>query len=480
MRTSTRQAEASRTARRDAYFETPFGPGRLTLAGDLPLELELPGPGIEPPVGGAGTGAGAAARWVAGLEAYFAGEPVTFDLDVAAHCRARGLTAFETAVYAALAAVPYGRAVSYRDLAHAAGRPNAYRAVGTAMSRNALPVILPCHRVIKNDGTPGPVRRRPPVEAAPARAGGRPGARRHQGRSRGEGERLMADALQFVIITGLSGAGKSQAIDSFEDAGYFCVDNLPPQLVPTLVDLFRREGSKVDRVAIVSDVRGGEYFGRLEQLLEELHERGVEHTVVFLEASNEALVRRFKETRRRHPAADGGSVIDGIRRERRLLAPLRERATLVLDTSDISIHELKARLNKDIIQHSRRTNIVFAVVSFGYKYGIPIDADLLFDVRFLPNPHYDLRLRPLTGLDVEVRDFVLESPDTAEYLDHLLGLLDFLFPRYAAEGKAHLTIGVGCTGGRHRSVAIAQLIGERYEKQGYYTNVRHRDMARDT
>jgi RNase adapter protein RapZ len=290
----------------------------------------------------------------------------------------------------------------------------------------------------------------------------------------------MADALQFVIITGLSGAGKSQAIDSFEDAGYFCVDNLPPQLVPTLVDLFRHEGSKVDRVAIVSDVRGGEYFGRLEQLLEELHERGVEHTLVFLEASNEALVRRFKETRRRHPAADGGSVIDGIRRERRLLAPLRERATLVVDTSDSSIHELKARLNKDIIQHSRRTNIVFAVVSFGYKYGIPIDADLLFDVRFLPNPHYDLRLRPLTGLDAEVRDFVLASPDTGEYLDHLLGLLDFLFPRYAAEGKAHLTIGVGCTGGRHRSVAIAELIGERYEKQGYYTVVRHRDMARDT
>jgi UPF0042 nucleotide-binding protein len=289
----------------------------------------------------------------------------------------------------------------------------------------------------------------------------------------------MTDALQFVIITGLSGAGKSQAIDSFEDAGYFCVDNLPPELVPTLVDLFRREGSKVDRVAIVSDVRGGEYFGRLEQLLDELHERGVEHTVIFLEASNEALVRRFKETRRRHPAADGGSVVDGIRRERRLLAPLRERATLVVDTSDISIHELKARLNKDIIQHSRRTNIVFAVVSFGYKYGIPIDADLLFDVRFLPNPHYDLRLRPLTGLDDEVRDFVMGSPDTTEYLERLLALLDFLFPHYAAEGKAHLTIGVGCTGGRHRSVAIAQLIGDRYEKQGYYTVVRHRDVARD-
>ena len=289
----------------------------------------------------------------------------------------------------------------------------------------------------------------------------------------------MTEALQFVIITGLSGAGKSQAMDSFEDAGWLCVDNLPPELVPTLVDLFRREGSKVDRVAVVSDVRGGEYFKQLEQLLDELHERGVEYTLVFLEASDDALVRRFKETRRRHPLAGRGTVTDGIREERNLLAGLRERASLIIDTSDISIHQLKARLNEDLIQHTRRTNIVFAVVSFGYKYGVPIDADLLFDVRFLPNPHYDLRLRSLTGLDEEVSSFVLQSPGTSEYLERLYPLLDFLFPRYAAEGKAHLTIGIGCTGGRHRSVAIAQLIGERYEKQGYYTIVRHRDLTRD-
>ena len=151
----------------------------------------------------------------------------------------------------------------------------------------------------------------------------------------------------------------------------------------------------------------------------------------------------------------------------------------MIDTSDLSIHALKARLNQDIIQHSRRSNIVFAVVSFGYKWGIPIDADLLFDVRFLPNPHYDLRLRPQTGLDEEVSDYVAKSPGTDEYLERLLALLDFLFPRYAAEGKAHLTIGIGCTGGRHRSVTIAQLIADRYEKQGYYTIVRHRDIARD-
>ena len=288
----------------------------------------------------------------------------------------------------------------------------------------------------------------------------------------------MSEDLQFVVITGLSGAGKSQAMDSFEDAGWFCVDNLPPQLVPTLVDLFRREGSKVDRVAVVSDVRGGEYFSRLEELLDELHERGVGYTLVFLEASNEALVRRFKETRRRHPLASGGSVMDGIRTERRLLAGLRERATLVIDTSDISIHELKARLNEDLIQHTKRTNIVFAIVSFGYKYGIPIDADLLFDVRFLPNPFYDLDLRPLTGLDREVRDYVLDSVDGAEFFAALLPLLDYLFPRYVAEGKAHLTIGIGCTGGRHRSVTLATWLADHYAAEGFQTTVRHRDMSR--
>lgn len=289
----------------------------------------------------------------------------------------------------------------------------------------------------------------------------------------------MTEALQFVIVTGMSGAGKSVAMDAFEDAGWFCIDNLPPELVPPLVDLFRREGSKVDRVAVASDVRGGEYFGRLEQCLDELRERGVEPTLVFLEASNEALVRRFKETRRRHPLAASGSVIDGIRKERRLLAGLRERANVVIDTGELSVHQLKARLNEDLVQHTRRSNIVFAIVSFGYKYGIPIDADLLFDVRFLPNPYYDLRLRPLTGLDREVREFVMQSPGTAEYLERLFPLLDFLFPRYAAEGKAHLTIGIGCTGGQHRSVAIAERIGETYEKQGFYTITRHRDITRD-
>jgi len=289
-----------------------------------------------------------------------------------------------------------------------------------------------------------------------------------------------ADQMEFVIITGMSGAGKSQAIDVFEDAGWFCVDNLPPQLLPTLVDLFSLEGSKVKRVAVVSDVRGGEYFAQLERLLDELQARGVAYTLAFLEADDEVLVRRFKETRRRHPlAGDGMTVLDGIRRERELLAGLRGKAHMIIDTGALSIQQLKAQLNEAIIGPGRKPALVFAFVSFGYKYGIPIDADLLFDVRFLPNPYYDLRLKPLTGLDEPVRDFVLTSPGVHEYFAKLTPLLDYLFPRYVAEGKAHLTIGVGCTGGRHRAVAIAAWLAEHYRQKGFQTIVRHRDIARE-
>jgi RNase adapter protein RapZ len=284
---------------------------------------------------------------------------------------------------------------------------------------------------------------------------------------------------RFVILSGLSGAGKTQALDVFEDAGYFCIDNLPPQLVPTLVDLLRREGSKVERVAVVCDARGGEYFGQLNSMVGELRERDVDYRLVFLEASDEALVRRFKETRRRHPLAADGSVLDAIRAERGLLAGVREEASLIIDTADLSLQELRAMLRDQMISEGRRASIVFAFVSFGYKYGIPLDADLLFDVRFLPNPYWEQELRPLSGLEAPVRDYVLKSPGTAEYFARLLPLLDFLFPRYAEEGKAHLTIGIGCTGGKHRSVTIAEYLAEHYRKQGSYTIVRHRDLARE-
>jgi UPF0042 nucleotide-binding protein len=288
----------------------------------------------------------------------------------------------------------------------------------------------------------------------------------------------MARDLQFVIVTGLSGAGKTLALDVFEDAGYFSVDNLPPQLVPTLVDLFRREGSKVERVAVVCDARGGEYFGEVEHMLGQLHDRAVTFSLVFLEASDEALVRRFEETRRRHPLAADGSVIDAIRTERRILAPLRESANLIIDTAEMSIRDLRGRITAEIIQQGRQGQLVCSFVSFGFKYGIPIDADMLLDVRFLPNPFYDPALRPLTGLDAPVRDYVMGSAGIAEFLARLKPLLDFLLPQYAAEGKAHLTIGVGCTGGRHRSVTIAQHLADHYRQQGIAVVVRHRDIAR--
>jgi RNase adapter protein RapZ len=284
---------------------------------------------------------------------------------------------------------------------------------------------------------------------------------------------------RFVILTGLSGAGKTQALDAFEDAGYFCIDNLPPQLVPTLVDLFQREGSKVERVAVVCDARGGEYFGELDQMLDLLRQRDVDYRLVFLEASDDVLVRRFKETRRRHPLSQQGPVIEGIRIEREMLAPLRERAGVIIDSGDLSVRQLRQRLNDELIQQGRRPIIVFTFVSFGYKYGIPIDADLLFDVRFLPNPYWDVDLRPLTGLEAGVRDFVIASEGFQEYMERLEALLDFVFPRYAAEGKAHLTVGIGCTGGKHRSVTIADHLAERYRGQGFYTVIRHRDIARE-
>ena len=289
----------------------------------------------------------------------------------------------------------------------------------------------------------------------------------------------MSGLMPFVIVTGLSGAGKTLAMDVFEDAGYFCVDNLPPQLLSTLVDLVRLEGSKVSKVAVVSDVRGGEYFAELSRVLDDLHEHGLEYSLVFLEASDEALVRRFKETRRRHPLAEHGTVLEGIRREREVLEPLRERAHHVVDTSSLTGQELKSLLSDEVIHRGRRQSLVFTFVSFGYKFGVPLDADLLFDVRFLPNPFYDAEMRPLTGLDDPVRQYVLGSVDCDEFLAVLVPLLDYLFPRYVAEGKAHLTVGIGCTGGRHRSVTISAWLAEHFAAKGFQATVRHRDMLRD-
>jgi RNase adapter protein RapZ len=258
----------------------------------------------------------------------------------------------------------------------------------------------------------------------------------------------------FVVISGFSGAGKSQAMATFEDAGYFCVDNLPPEMIGSLADLFGHDGSKVERAAVASDTRGGEYFDGLVRVLEDLDRRGVPFRLLFLDASDEALINRFKETRRRHPLANGGSVESAIALERERLAALQERADVAIDTSDLSAARLRKVVADKMLPHGKVGRLAVTFMTFGFKHGSPRDADLTFDVRFLPNPHYESELRDLTGLDEAVIEYVQKSDGIGEFYGRLTPLLDYLLPAYESEGKSHLTVGIGCTGGRHRSVVI--------------------------
>ncbi|HEV2075659.1 MAG TPA: RNase adapter RapZ [Thermoleophilaceae bacterium] len=281
----------------------------------------------------------------------------------------------------------------------------------------------------------------------------------------------------FVIITGFSGAGKSQAMACFEDAGYFCVDNLPPEMIGSLADLFRHEGSKVERAAVVCDARGGEYFEGVARVLEELASRGTPHRLLFLEASEEVLLDRYKETRRRHPLAPGGQPLAGIRAERTLLEPLRGRAEVSIDTTDLSASRLRKVVADKMLPGEARGRMAVTFLTYGFKHGAPRDADLAFDVRFLPNPHYEAELRDQTGLDPAVVEYVERSEGIGEFYERLLPLLDYLLPAYVAEGKAHLTVGIGCTGGRHRSVVIAERLARIYEERAELNvDVFHRDV----
>ena len=291
-----------------------------------------------------------------------------------------------------------------------------------------------------------------------------------------EAESALTD---LVIITGFSGAGKSTAMAVFEDEGYFCVDNLPSEMIRSLVELFIHKGSKVARAAIVSDVRGGSYFEGLEAILDDLRAMGVEHRVVFLEADEQALLTRYKETRRRHPLAPEGSVVEGIARERELLAPLRARADVVIDTSGLTVWTLRRKLADELLPTRTPGRLAVTFESFGFKYGPPRDPDLLLDVRFLPNPHYEPDLRPLTGNDPQVLTFINQDGELTRFYDFLHPLLDYLLPQYLAEGKAHLVVAIGCTGGRHRSVLIAQHLVDRYSPAPeYLVEVVHRDVSR--
>jgi UPF0042 nucleotide-binding protein len=288
---------------------------------------------------------------------------------------------------------------------------------------------------------------------------------------------MEASALtDLVVITGFSGAGKSTAMAVFEDAEYFCVDNLPPEMIRSLVDLFMHSGAKVARAAVVSDARGREHFESLTAMLDELRATGVRYRILFLEADEETLLRRYKETRRRHPLAPRGTVATGIARERDLLAPVRERADVVIDTTRLSAAMLRRRLTEDLLTSRTPGRLAITFQSFGFKYGASRDADLMFDVRFLPNPHYEPELRPFTGKDPRVVEFINRDGALDEFYEHLDPLLDYLLPQYLTEGKSHLVIAVGCTGGRHRSVAIAEHMGERYRGDGgYLVDVAHRD-----
>ncbi|WP_345242455.1 RNase adapter RapZ [Pontibacillus salipaludis] len=280
---------------------------------------------------------------------------------------------------------------------------------------------------------------------------------------------------QLVIITGMSGAGKTVAVQSFEDLGFFCVDNLPPALLPKFLELMKDPKNNIQKVALVMDLRGREFFDTLFEALDRLSkEDGLNEHILFLDAENQSLVSRYKETRRSHPLAPDGLPMEGIQQERLMLDELRGRAQQIIDTTTLKPRELRERI---LESYAEKTQQVFSVqvVSFGFKYGLPIDADLVFDVRFLPNPHYVEQMRPLTGLDDEVSKYVFKWTETNQFLEKLFDLLGYMLPQYKREGKSQLVIAIGCTGGQHRSVAIAEHIAN-YFSRDYVAHVTHRDV----
>jgi UPF0042 nucleotide-binding protein len=280
---------------------------------------------------------------------------------------------------------------------------------------------------------------------------------------------------QLVIITGMSGAGKTVAIQSFEDLGFFCVDNLPPTLLPKFLELMKESGNKMNKVALVMDLRGREFFDHLFKALDDLSETSwVNPQILFLDADDSTLVARYKETRRFHPLAPSGRPLEGIKLERKLLEELKGRAQIIYNTSKMKPKDLREKIATEF-SANKQTIFTVNVMSFGFKHGIPIDADLVFDVRFLPNPHYIESMRPKTGLDEEVSNYVLKWNETHKFLEKVTDLLSFMLPHYKREGKAQLVIAIGCTGGQHRSVALAEYIGHFFEKD-YQTRVSHRDI----
>lgn len=289
----------------------------------------------------------------------------------------------------------------------------------------------------------------------------------------------MTLSSRFVLITGLSGAGKTKALRLFEDRGYYCVDNLPAALVATFAELVAHAESPQPRVAVCVDARTGEDLINLPDYLERVAALGFRPETIYLDTSDEVLHRRYSESRRPHPSSPTGSIHEGIRHERMLLDPIREQADVVIDTSSTTLSDLSERIELIALKDDEKQGMTIGVLSFGYKHGLPKEADLVLDVRFLPNPHYDRELRPLDGREARVRDYVLGNEIAREFLDHAAALLKFLVPHYEQEPKSYLTIAVGCTGGRHRSVAVAESIATQLRGMLYEVTLRHRDLEED-
>ena len=285
--------------------------------------------------------------------------------------------------------------------------------------------------------------------------------------------------MRFVIVTGMSGAGKSLVTKYLEDIGFFCVDNLPPALIPKFAEISAQSEGKMEKIALVIDIRGGELLHDLFPALAEVKESGFSYEILFLEADDDVLVKRYKESRRQHPLSPEGRLIKGIREERKALQTIKSNANYIIDTSTLVTRQLKQEINGIFLEGKTFKGIIINVVSFGFKYGIPTDCDLVFDVRFIPNPYYIAPMKKQTGKDQMVKEFVLTASETKEFISKLDDMLDFLIPNYIKEGKSQLDIGIGCTGGRHRSVAIAEEIYRRLEEKMHRVVIEHRDIEKD-